>query len=231
MLWRAATRRRPAIAARLDIEFVSDVACPWCLVGLRNLEAALGEIAGEVEAGIRLSPFELNPGMPREGIDRAAYFADKYRLPESEAKARGEAIREAAAATGFTMNTGAGFRVRNTFDAHRLLEWAGEAGRQRELKHALFEAYFRDRRDIADAGQLADIAQEAGLDRSRAEEILEGDAFAAAVREAEARHRDRGITAVPTAIVAGRYRINGAHPPERYAKALRHIAGELATAG
>lgn len=212
----------------MDIEFVSDIACPWCLVGLRNLEAALGETAGEVAAGIRVAPFELNPDMPREGMDRAAYFADKYRLPESEAEARGEAIREAAAAIGFTMNTGPGFRILNTFDAHRLLEWAGEVGHQRELKHALFDAYFRDRRDISDIDMLADIAQGAGLDRPRAAEILAGHEFADAVRDAEARHRARGITAVPTVIVAGRYRINGAHPPERYAKALRHIAGELA---
>ena len=218
------------MTARLDIEFVSDIACPWCLVGLRNLEAALAETAGEVEADIRFSPFELNPDMPAGGMDRAIYFAEKYRLPESEAKARGEQIREAAAAAGFTMNTGPGFRILNTFDAHRLLEWAGQVGHQRALKHALFDAYFRDRRDISDTNELADIAQHAGLDRSRAAEILSGEEYADAVREAEARHRVRGITAVPTAIVAGRYQINGAHPPERYAKALRHIAGELAAA-
>ncbi|MCA1749756.1 MAG: DsbA family oxidoreductase [Sphingomonadales bacterium] len=218
------------MTAPLDIEFVSDIACPWCLVGLRNLEAALGETAGEIEADIRFSPFELNPDMPGEGMDRAAYFAEKYRLPEAEAKARGEVIREAAAETGFTMNSGPGFRILNTFDAHRLLEWAGEAGHQRQLKHALFDAYFRDRRDISDAGELAEIAQAAGLDRARAIRILESEEYEEQVRDAEARHRARGIAAVPTAIVAGRYRINGAHPPERYAKALRHIAGEVAAA-
>lgn len=218
------------MADTLAIEFVSDIACPWCLVGLRNLETALDETAGEVAAQLRFAPFELNPDMPEGGMDRASYFAEKYRLGENEAEARGAAIVEAAAATGFEMNTGPGFRIVNTFDAHRLLEWAAERGRQRPLKHALFQAYFGDRRDVSDTEELVSIAVSAGLDGEAARDVLSGDAYGEAVRAAEAGHRARGISAVPTLIVADRYQINGAQPPDRYARALRHIAGELAAA-
>lgn len=218
------------MTATLPIEFVSDISCPWCLVGLRNMEVALAELEGEIAADIRFEPFELNPDMPAEGVNRAEYFAAKYRLPPDEAKARGDKIREAAAATGFAMNTGRDFRVFNTFDAHRLLEWALDEGRQRELKHALFAAYFTDCRDVGDAGTLADIAASVGLGRERAAEILAGDDYAEAVRRAEAANRHRGITAVPAIVIGGKYQINGAHPPAAFAKAFRHIAGELAAA-
>ena len=216
------------MTTQLRIDFISDIACPWCVIGLRNMEAALAEVGDEIAASIRFEPFELNPDMAEGGMDRAAYFAEKYRLPADEAKRRGGAIREAAEATGFAMNTGEGFRIYNTFDCHRLLHWALGEGRQRALKHALFEAYFTDNRDISDADVLAEVAAGVGLDEGRAREILAGDEFADVVRTEEQEARRNGVQSVPTIIVAGEYVINGAQPPEIFMRAFRHIAGEVA---
>ena len=221
------------MTARLDIEFVSDIACPWCYIGLANLEAALASLDGEVEADLRLAAFELNPDMPAQGMDRATYFAEKYGLAPEEAKSHGRALLGEADKAGIEIDIGPDFRLRNTFDAHRLLEWALDTGgreAQLALKKALFAAHFGAGRDIADTGELARIAGDAGLDGEAAGDMLAGEAFAEGVRRLEAAHRERDIFAVPTILVEGRYRINGNHPPERFAKALRHIAGELAAA-
>jgi len=155
------------MATLLKIDFISDISCPWCVVGLRNMETALAAIGDEIDARIRFEPFELNPDMPSGGMDRAEYFAAKYRMSPDEAKRRGGEVRARAGEAGFTMNTGEGFRIYNTFDAHRLLEWAMDEGRQRALKHALFTACFTDGRIWAimkrwrkSPGRLAWMARE-----------------------------------------------------------------------
>ncbi|MBC2778060.1 DsbA family oxidoreductase [Parasphingopyxis marina] len=215
------------MAVRLKIDFVSDVSCPWCVIGLRNLEAALDAIGDEIDATVRFNPFELNPDMPVEGVDRAEYFASKYRMPAEEAKARSDEIKARAEGTGFAMNAGPGFRVYNTFDAHRLLEWAVDEGRQRPLKHALFQAYFTDCRNIGDHETLADIAASVGLDRAKAMEVLTSGSYAGHVRAEQRHNRDRGIQSVPTIIINDIYVINGGQPAPTFEKALRHIAGEM----
>ena len=215
---------------QLKIDFISDIACPWCVIGLRNMEAALAAIGDEIEAYIRFEPFELNPDMPAQGMDRADYFASKYRIAPEEAKRRGGEIRARAEQAGFTMNTGESFRVYNTFDAHRLLEWAMEEGRQRALKHALFAAYFTDGKNVSDHETLAQIAESVGLDGKRAREILAGNDYAGHVRQSQSHQRGRGVQSVPTIIVNGEYVINGGQPPETFEKAFRHIASEVARA-
>lgn len=214
----------------LTIEFISDISCPWCVIGLRNMETALAELEDELDASIRFEPFELNPDMPSEGMDRGDYFVRKYQLPPDEAKRRGGEIRARAAETGFAMNTGPDFRIYNTFDAHRLLEWAGEQDKQSALKHALFAAYFTDRRNPGDAETLVEIAGTVGLDTDRAREILAGEDYSEAVRAAQRLNRERGIQSVPTIIVNGDYVINGGQPPAIFEKAFRHIAGEVSRA-
>ncbi|RED15788.1 DsbA family oxidoreductase [Parasphingopyxis lamellibrachiae] len=216
------------MATQLKIDFISDISCPWCVVGLRNMEAALANIGDDIEAYVRFEPFELNPDMPPEGMDRAAYFATKYGISTEEAKNRGGEIRARAEEAGFTMNTGEGFRVYNTFDAHRLLEWAMEEGKQRALKHALFEAYFTDGKNMGDHETLAGIAESVGLDRGRACEIVAGDDYAGHVRQSQSHQRGRGVQSVPTIIVNGEYVINGGQPPAIFEKAFRHIASEIA---
>lgn len=216
------------MATQLKIDFISDISCPWCVVGLRNMEAALANIGEDIEAYVRFEPFELNPDMPPEGMDRKSYFATKYRISPEEAKQRGGEIRARAEETGFTMNTGEGFRIYNTFDAHRLLEWAMEEGKQRALKHALFEAYFTDGKNMGDHESLAAIAESVGLDGARAREILGGDDYAGHVRQSQSHQRGRGVQSVPTIIVNGEYVINGGQPPAIFEKAFRHIASEIA---
>lgn len=216
------------MATQLKIDFISDISCPWCVVGLRNMEAALANIGEDIEAYVRFEPFELNPDMPPEGMDRKSYFATKYRISPDEAKRRGGEIKARAEETGFTMNTGEGFRIYNTFDAHRLLEWAMEEGKQRALKHALFEAYFTDGKNMGDHEALAGIAESVGLDGARAREILAGDDYAGHVRQSQSHQRGRGVQSVPTIIVNGEYVINGGQPPAIFEKAFRHIASEIA---
>ncbi|MGP1282133.1 MAG: DsbA family oxidoreductase [Parasphingopyxis sp.] len=216
------------MTTQLRIDFISDISCPWCVIGLRNMEAALAAIGDGIEPYIRFEPFELNPDMPAEGMDRADYFASKYRISPDEAKRRGGEIRARAEETGFTMNAGEGFRIYNTFDAHRLLEWAMEEGRQRALKHALFEAYFTDGKNMGDHETLAGVAESVGLDGARAREILAGNDYAGHVRQSQSHQRGRGVQSVPTIIVNGEYVINGGQPAAIFEKAFRHIAAEVA---
>ena len=214
----------------LKIDFVSDVVCPWCVIGLRGLEIALERASDAVSAEITLHPFELNPAMPREGQNIVEHVAEKYGATPDQSDGNRNAIRERAAAVGFPVAMTAESRIWNTFDAHRLLHWAKEEGRQLALKHALFTAYFTENRDVADHGVLADAAAAAGLDRARAAAVLAEGSFAEAVRDEETQWRREGVTAVPTIVINDSYVISGGQPPEVFEKALRHIAAETAPA-
>jgi predicted DsbA family dithiol-disulfide isomerase len=207
---------------KLTFDFVSDVSCPWCVIGLRGLEIALGRVGDLIEPEIRFHPFELNPGIAAVR-KYGSMTPDQVQAGRASMKAR-------AAALGFEMNTTEDTRIWNTFDAHRLLHWAALEGRQIELKTALFEAYFTRRLSPSDHDVLADAARGVGLDRATASEILATDRYADEVR-AELRHwRDEGVTAVPTIFVNDKYVITGGQPPEAFERALRHIAREEAGA-
>ena len=220
----------------LKIDFVSDVVCPWCVVGLGGLEAALERLRGEgIEAQVTFQPFELNPGMAAEGENVGEHIAKKYgSTPEQSAANRAMITERAAEAwEGFEMRMGPDSRIWNTFDAHRLLHWAGTVGApkeaqkaQRALKEALFRAHFTENRSLADASVLADAAAAAGLDRDKAEEVLADDLYAAEVRAEEQLWRARGINAVPAVVVEGKYLISGGQPAAVFEEALRRIAGE-----
>lgn len=212
-------------APQLKIDFVSDVSCPWCAIGLASLERALGRLEGEVGAQLHFQPFELNPAMPPGGQDITEHLTQKYRTtPEQQAAAR-EAIRQRGAAVGFEFRKEGRDRIYNTFNAHRLLHWAGlqDAGKQRALKKALFKAYFTDGRSPEDRQVLLDAVESAGLDGARAREILAGDEFAQDVRAQEAFYTSHGIHAVPAVIVNDRHLIQGGQPPEVFEQALRQI--------
>jgi predicted DsbA family dithiol-disulfide isomerase len=215
---------------QLSIAIVSDVVCPWCVIGIRSLEVALDRLEG-VDADITLHPFELNPDMAREGENVADHIAKKYgRAPCLGAPGEGGAIRDEikrrSAEVGFAMNTGADSRIWNTFDCHRLLHWAGAQGRQRELKMALFTAHFSEGRDMGDHAVLAEAAFAAGLDPIEAAAVLASDRFASDVRAEEAYWRREGVQAVPTFVINGKYVISGGHPPEAFERALGKIAAE-----
>jgi predicted DsbA family dithiol-disulfide isomerase len=217
-------------APQLKIDFVSDVSCPWCAIGLASLERALGKLEGEVDAQLHFQPFELNPSMPPGGQDITEHLTQKYRTtPEQQAAAR-EGIRQRGAAVGFEFRKEGRDRIYNTFNAHRLLHWAGleDADKQHALKKALFKAYFTDGRSPEDTQVLLDAVESAGLDGSRAREILAGDDFAQDVRRQEEFYTSHGIHAVPSVIVNDRHLIQGGQPPEVFEQALRQIAAETA---
>lgn len=211
---------------RLRIDFVSDVACPWCAVGLAGLQRALATLDGQIEADIHLQPFELEPDMPAAGQDAREHIMRKYGINAAQSDANRKVLRERAAAVGFDYNVHDGSRVWNTFDAHRLLHWAEiqDNGKALLLKQALFRAYFTDNENVADREVLVRAAIGAGLDADAARRVLASDAHAADVREQERRYQQAGIHSVPATIVNGQYLIAGGQPPEAFIDALREIA-------
>jgi len=218
-----------AASTPLKIDFVSDVACPWCAVGLASLERALDRLQGVVQAQVQFQPFELNPQMPPEGQDITEHLSQKYGSTPGQQAANWQALRERAAAVGFEFRKEGRGRVWNTFDAHRLLHWAGEQdpARQKALKRALLAAYFTHAKSFADPEVLLQAVKEAGLDVERARTILAGDEFAAEVRERENFYAEHGIRAVPSVIVNDRHLIQGGQPPEVFEQALRQIAAQV----
>ncbi len=212
---------------KLKIDFVSDIACPWCVIGLVGLEKALDNLRGEIEADIAFHPFELNPDMPAGGENGLEHIARKYGMSPDQVRENRDRIRNRAAEIGFTMNTSDASRAYNTFDAHRLIAWAGEKGRQREMKHQLFAAYFTNQQDPGDHDALAAAAEAAGLDGKEAHEVLASDRYADLVRSEEALWRERGIHSVPAVIVADRYLISGGQPPEEFERQLRGISAKI----
>jgi predicted DsbA family dithiol-disulfide isomerase len=210
----------------MRIDFISDVACPWCAVGLLGLERGLALLGDDIAVELHFQPFELNPDLGPEGRDVVEYLAAKYGKTRAQIAQTQATIRERGAAVGFAF--GERTRTWNTFDAHRLLHWAGLEGRQRELKHALLTAYHGQGRNPGAADVLLDCAVEAGLDADAARAVIDGDRYADAVRASEQRWQQLGISAVPSVVVDGRHLIQGGQPPEVYAQALREIAAASA---
>jgi predicted DsbA family dithiol-disulfide isomerase len=211
----------------LKIDFVSDVACPWCVIGLRGLEQALANAADAVEADLTFQPFELNPGMPAAGQNLVEHIGQKYGSTEEQCAANRAMIRSRGTEVGFIFNMSAESRIYNTFDAHRLLHWAGTVGRQQELKHALFKANFTDGANVTDHGVLVSAAVEAGLDGDDARDVLTSGRYAEEVREAEREWTSRGIRSVPSIVINRKWLISGGQPADAFEQALRSIAAEV----
>ena len=212
----------------IKIDFVSDVSCPWCVIGLGNLDAALKRVEGEVTADIRFQPFELNPNLPPEGESRFDNVARKYGIGREQAIANRERQRGLAAQVGFDMVTTNESRFYNTFDAHRLLHWAGIEGRQKELKRALLAAYHGKMQNPGDHGVLVAASVSVGLDGDAAREVLTSGRYAAEVRDAEEKWQRAGISGVPAVVINDRTLISGAQPPEIFEQAIREAVREVA---
>ncbi len=212
----------------LRIDFVSDVVCPWCAIGLSSLEQALQRLQGEVDADIHLQPFELDPHTPAGGVDVADNLKRKYGMSDAQLAENQELIRARGAELGFVFDFNARSRSWNTFDAHRLLHWAGIEGRQSALKHALLVANFSEGRNVSDHGTLVAIVEGVGLEAERARAILTSDEYAAEVREAEQFFKRNGINSVPAVIVDRKHLISGGQPVEVFERALREIAAAKA---
>lgn len=216
------------MSEHIEIDFVSDVACPWCAIGLASLEEALRRSADAITATIRFQPFELNPSMPPGGENIDEFIGGRYGADPARLEAMRANVRARAASVGVEFNQDAGSRIYNTFDAHRLLQWAMESGRQLALKHALFKANFADNADISSHAILISAAVAAGLDADEAATVLASGRYAASVREAEQLWASRGIQAVPAIIVNGQWLISGGQPPATFEKTLRQIIATAA---
>ena len=212
----------------MKIDFVSDVACPWCAVGLHSLEEALRRVGPELDVELHFQPFELNPQMPAEGEDAAEHLSRKYGASPAQLAATRETLRQRGADVGFTF--GERPRVWNTFDAHRLLYWAGLEGRQRELKHALLAAYHTHAQNPGSHEVLLRLCEKLGLDVGRARAILASVEYADEVRERERFYQQQGFSAVPSVIINDRHLIQGGQPPEAFERALRQLAAEAGAA-
>jgi predicted DsbA family dithiol-disulfide isomerase len=211
--------------AKVRIDFVSDVSCPWCAVGLKSLESALQNLDGKITADIHFQPFELNLAMPAEGEDVAEHIRKKYGSTPAQFAQNQENIRARGEALGFVFNLDQRRRIYNTFDAHRLLHWAETEGHQQELKHALLRAYFTDGENVGSHDVLVRIAGEVGLSTERARAILDSDEFAEAVSAQEKFYVSNGINAVPAVVINSRHLISGGQPPEVFENALKQIVG------
>jgi len=209
----------------LKIDFVSDVVCPWCAIGLVSLETALKRLDGVVQAEIHVQPFQLNPDMPPEGEDIIEHLSRKYGMAPAQVRANQAAIRERGQQVGFEFSQEGRSRTWNTFDAHRLLHWAGLQGREVELKHALLTAYFTEGLNPGDHDVLLGKVAALGLDVEAARAVLDSGAHADDVRARLRFYASQGISSVPSVIVNDRHLIQGGQPPEVFEQALRQLAG------
>ena len=226
------------MSVEVSIDIWSDVMCPWCIIGYKQLRTGLAMLEGEIEAEIRWHPFELNPDMPAEGEDSAAHIACKYGRSPAEAEAGRERMSAIAEAAGYSFRyTGAGEapppRIRNSFLAHKLLThtlaaYGPEA--QTGLKLALFDAHFQQRRDVSDRAVLAEIYEALGLPRYEAEVAFDDPVLGDRVRAEEAQAWDMNISGVPAMLVNAKYLIPGAQDPDTYAAALRRVVAKEAQA-
>lgn len=213
------------MATPIRFDIVSDVVCPWCAIGLAALEIALARVGAEAAATIAFHPLELNPGLPREGEAVRDNMARKYGAGPEQAKAAGARVRVAAAEVGVDLS-GRPNRLYDTFDAHRLLHWAGEGAGQQALKKELLAAYFVRCENVSDPDVLAAAAGRAGLDAGEARAVLVEGRYAGEVRAAAAWWRGEGVVSVPTLVIDGRYVVTGAQSPERLEKAIRRRLAE-----
>ncbi|MEK6219346.1 MAG: DsbA family oxidoreductase [Psychrobacter cryohalolentis] len=206
----------------LRIDIVSDVVCPWCVVGYRQLAAALEKTNTDHE--IHWHPFELNPNMPSEGQNMREHIMEKYGSSKAESDTSRARIAEAGSDVGFQFNFNDDLRMHNTFNLHQLLHWAEQQGRMHELKQALFTAHFTDNRNLSDIRVLADIAAEIGLDGKEALTVLEDQRFANDVREIEQHWQRQGIQSVPAIIFNEQHLVNGAQGVDNYVNILEQLA-------
>lgn len=214
------------MATELKIDIVSDVSCPWCIIGFKALQEALQEVAPDITASIEWQPFELNPKMPQEGQDITEHITQKYQISEQQADQNREVIKQRGVSVGYEFGNRGGGRIYNTFDAHRLLHWAKTQGKQTELKLALFDLYFKNNGNPSDHGELLETAKSVGLDAAETKKILESDQFVTDVRQLQQHYQSAGVQSVPAVIVNNKHLISGGQPAEVFQKALIQIAQE-----
>lgn len=211
---------------KIQIDIVSDVVCPWCIVGFKQLDQALSDIGAQ--ANLLWHPFELNPNMPAEGQNLGEHIREKYgSSPEQSQQARAQ-LTQLGSDLGFAFNFSDDSRIVNTFHAHQLLDWAALQGRQHVLKLALFSAYFTQEQDVSDSDVLIRCAVSAGLDGDAAQQVLSSGSHAASVRKKQQFWTERGISGVPSMVFEGKFLITGAQGVETYTQVLQRVLEESA---
>jgi len=216
----------------LRIDFISDINCPWCALGLANLRAALVKLGDDIAVDLHFQPFELNPQLPHEGVDLVEYLRNKYGMTAEQVEANHATLRERGAEVGFVF--GKRDRLWNSFDAHRLLYWAGaegEAASQYQLKVALMQAYQGEGRNHSDPHILLDVVEQCGLDKARAQAILDSDIYVREVRDLEQQWQRAGISAVPSMVINQKHLLQGAQPAALIEQALRDLNAQSGKAG
>lgn len=214
---------------KLRIDIISDVVCPWCIVGYRQLKQAMSDTG--IEADIHWHPFELNPNMGPEGQNIREHLAEKYGSGESDSRKVRQRITDVGNDLGFTFNWHDKMRIFNTFNAHQLMHWANQSGRGQALMDHLFATYFTDNRDVSDPDTLCDAAADVGLDRVEAAAVLADQRFAEMVRDKEQFWIERGISSVPAMVFQSKHLVSGAQGEDNYANILRHLVkAEVKTA-
>jgi len=210
----------------MKIDIVSDISCSWCIIGYQALNQALENLAPEIDAQITWHPFELNPHMPAEGQEITEHITQKYGISAEQAANNRQMIKQRGLDVGYEFGNRGGGRIYNTFDAHRLLHWAKEQGKQTELKLALFDLYFKQSGNPSEHQQLLEVVAKVGLDQAQAAQILSSDKFATEVRQLQQHYTNSGIQSVPAVIVNEKHLISGGQPVAIFEQALRQIATE-----
>jgi predicted DsbA family dithiol-disulfide isomerase len=215
----------------LQVDIVSDVVCPWCIIGYKQFMKALAALPGQFDVTINWHPFELNPAMPMAGQDLREHLAQKYGASPGQGSAARERLMALGESLGFSFDYFDGMRMVNTFRAHQLLHWAASQGRQTDLKLALFESFFSRREDVSDAVVLAQVAARVGLDGDTARVVLADERFAATVREEQRYWLDQDVHAVPTFVFQGQYLVPGAQDAEAFVRLLQKIRSRVVQQG
>lgn len=210
----------------LKLDIVSDVSCPWCIIGYQSLNQALTKLASDISADITWQPFELNPNMPKEGQEITEHITEKYGISVEQSEQNRMMIKQRGLEVGYEFGNRGGGRIYNTFNAHRLLHWAKEFNKQTELKLALFDLYFKQNGNPSDHQQLLDVSQSIGLDRVKAQQVLESNEYEQDVRQLQRHYQSAGISSVPAVIVNNKHLISGGQPADVFEQALKEIAKE-----
>ena len=209
----------------LRIDIVSDIVCPWCVVGYRQLDQALQQSG--TQADIHWHPFELNPDMPQSGQNLTEHICEKYGMDKAQSEDNRQQLVSIGNTLGFTFAYDESSRMLNTFKAHQLLHWAGLHDREHELKQALFTSYFTEQQDISDEAVLADAAANVGLDRTEALKTLQSEIYASVVRQRESHWTNQGIRGVPAMIVNEKYLLSGAQGVDNYLQMIAQLEAAI----
>jgi len=208
----------------LKLDIVSDISCPWCIIGYQALHQALTKLAPAISVDITWQPFELNPHMPKVGQEITEHLTEKYGISVEQSEQNREMIKQRGLALGYEFGNRGGGRIYNTFDAHRLLHWAKEYDKQTELKLALFDLYFKQNGNPSDHQQLLAVAKSVGLDSEIAKKILTSNKYEQDIRQLQSKYQSAGISSVPAVIVNNKHLISGGQPVDFFEKALNKIA-------